>query len=83
MRFVFIAHGNLQHLPDFKGIETDKLMACVFDGSCSTSLTSKGLRLGTLTTAQINTSCSTSLTSKGLRRAQFNVERLVFLAAPP
>ena len=35
----------LQHLPDFKGIETKGSVTVQLSQSCSTSLTSKGLRL--------------------------------------
>ena len=35
----------LQHLPDFKGIETHQHQRCRLYRACSTSLTSKGLRL--------------------------------------
>ena len=36
---------SLQHLPDFKGIETQELPLESAHPACSTSLTSKGLRL--------------------------------------
>ena len=45
--FVCLSVLCLQHLPDFKGIETALAVSLVSPTSCSTSLTSKGLRLPT------------------------------------
>ena len=57
----------LQHLPDFKGIETYFAKNVSTLLPCSTSLTSKGLRRTGSSPNSGKTTCSTSLTSKGLR----------------
>ena len=49
----FISEIFLQHLPDFKGIETCHPLRRVQCSSCSTSLTSKGLRRYHCTIVQI------------------------------
>ena len=74
---------RLQHLPDFKGIETFCAFLHLQQSPCSTSLTSKGLRPSDLDNSNSAMSCSTSLTSKGLRPniARFSV--VPSLAAPP
>ena len=74
----------LQHLPDFKGIETDSDDDVYNNSACSTSLTSKGLRRLTYLGFYTLNTFSTSLTSKGLRlllTEQFFAR--INLAAPP
>ena len=73
----------LQHLPDFKGIETAALKWAYMVLACSTSLTSKGLRHLAFFTNKCNIPCSTSLTSKGLRRSETTCYHFAVLAAPP
>ena len=99
---------SLQHLPDFKGIETntsfhtasrlalaappwlqrdwDKsslVLKLPCKLSCSTSLTSKGLRRRMYYFWVKSHTCSTSLTSKGLRRLEHFLTSVSLLAAPP
>ena len=73
----------LQHLPDFKGIETFIPDLGNPGLSCSTSLTSKGLRRLMRLYSRPARSCSTSLTSKGLRLRIEMSFSLISLAAPP
>ena len=61
---------DLQHLPDFKGIETIRPHLTISGRSCSTSLTSKGLRL-VVFSYYIDTHCLQHLPDfKGIETAE-------------
>ena len=74
---------HLQHLPDFKGIETRTCLYCAWRSLLQHLPDFKGIETTWRITSPLGNACSTSLTSKGLRRHRCSSKLLYYLQHLP